>query len=79
MAILRSNQIREMADAEAASKLTEVRNELFLERGKVKRGGKATNSGRIGELARTVARMLTIAHEKKLGITRKIRERRRKQ
>ncbi len=67
-----------MADAEAAAKLTEVKNELSLERGRVRRGGKSTNSGRISELARTVARMMTIMHEKKKGIVRKIRERKKK-
>lgn len=78
MAIIRSNEVRAMADSELAPKLAEVRTELSLERGKVKRGGKATNSGRIRELSKTVARMMTIMHEKKLGIARKIRERHRK-
>ena len=75
MAILRANQIRDMAEAEIPAKLVEIKNELALERGRVKRGGKATNSGRIKELKKTVARILTITHEKKLGIVRKMRER----
>ena len=44
--------------------MAEIRTELVKLRTTVKSGGNIENVGRIRELKRTVARMLTIANEK---------------
>ena len=67
-----------MDDATLGAKMIELKKELNAELGLVKSGGRAQNPGRISELKRTFARVLTIIHERKLGIKRNIRERRRK-
>ena len=68
MPILRVNDIRKL-DADALkSKLTELRNELRIDRASVASGGKASNPGRIKELRRSIARILTILKEKKIEV-----------
>ncbi len=63
MAILRSEEIRDMADEEMDDKLFELRSELLSERSKIAAGGVADNPGRIKEIRRTIARILTIKKE----------------
>ena len=60
-----------MADSELQAKLFEFQKELNSERGLLAAGGKSSNSGKIRELRKCVARVLTILHERKLGIARK--------
>lgn len=62
MAILRKSQIRKMSPAEREKKLTELKTELLTLRGKSKTGA-TENPGRIRELRKTVARILTINKE----------------
>jgi large subunit ribosomal protein L29 len=64
MAILRKKEIRDLAPAAIDAKMEELYIELNSERGIVASGGKAINAGRIRELRRTIARMLTIQKEK---------------
>jgi len=64
MAILKSKQIREMKIEELNKKLSELRLELLKEMGNVKMGRPVKNPGKIRELKRTVARILTIKKEK---------------
>ncbi|MBM3229220.1 50S ribosomal protein L29 [Candidatus Parvarchaeota archaeon] len=75
MAILKANDARGLEGSSLADRLSQALVELNRERGLVRTGGRATNPGRIRELKRTVARILTIIHEKKLGLVKKIRER----
>ena len=63
MAILRVKEVRELSGQSFDSKLEELTLELNSERGTVASGGKAVNAGRIRELRRTIARMLTIQNE----------------
>ncbi len=63
MAILRVKQIREMTPKDFDSKLAELRLEMMKESGNVKMGKPIKNTGRVGELKRTVARMLTVKNE----------------
>ena len=63
MAILKVKQIREMTPKDVENKLSELRLELMKESGSVKMGKPIKNTGRIGELKRTVARILTIQNE----------------
>ena len=71
MAIIKKRKIRELSDAELKAKLFEFQKELNTERGMLASGGRTSNPGKISELRRTVARVLTITHERKLGINAK--------
>jgi large subunit ribosomal protein L29 len=73
MAIIKSSKIRESTDAELQAKLFEFQKELNSERGMVATGGRTSNPGKIRELRRSVARVITIMHERKLGIARKVK------
>jgi large subunit ribosomal protein L29 len=68
MAIMKKSKIREMSDAELSAKIFEFQKELNSERGMLASGGRTSNPGKIRELRRTLARTLTIMHERKLGI-----------
>ncbi len=74
MAIIKVSKLREMSDAEMQSKLFEFQKELNSERGLLAAGGRASNTGKVSELKRSIARILTLAHEKKLGIVRKAKQ-----
>ncbi len=64
MPILRKREIRQLLPEERDKKLAELRTELAKLRTNVKAGGNVENVGRIREIKRTVARILTITHEK---------------
>ncbi len=64
MPILRKREIRQLLPEEREKKLVELRTELSQLRTKVKSGGNVENVARVRELKRTVARILTIIHEK---------------
>jgi len=70
MAIIKKNKIREMSDAEIQAKLFEFQKELNSERGMLASGGRTSNPGKIKTIKKTIARMFTIIHEKKLGIVK---------
>ena len=63
MAILRPRQIRDMSAEDRTKKLDELKLELFKENGKIDVGGVSDNPGRISEIKRTIARILTIQKE----------------
>ncbi|MFB6088588.1 MAG: 50S ribosomal protein L29 [Candidatus Aenigmatarchaeota archaeon] len=65
MVILRSEEIRDMDDDEIMERIEEFKLELSKEGAQVDIGGIPENPGRIKELKRTIARMLTILHERK--------------
>ncbi|MHA2073347.1 MAG: 50S ribosomal protein L29 [Candidatus Hodarchaeales archaeon] len=62
MAILRKAQIRKMALKERNEKVVELKTELLNLRAKA-RTGSVESSGRVRELRRTIARILTINNE----------------
>ncbi|WP_456474537.1 50S ribosomal protein L29 [Candidatus Pyrohabitans sp.] len=64
MAILRASEVREMGVEEMKEKLEELRKELLKERSKAASVGVPENPGRVRELRRTIARILTIMKEK---------------
>ncbi|NYZ76561.1 50S ribosomal protein L29 [Candidatus Micrarchaeota archaeon] len=68
MPILRVNELRSMENATLKSKLSELRNELRIDKGSVASGGKASNPGRMKELRKSIARILTVLREKKIEI-----------
>ncbi|KXB01058.1 50S ribosomal protein L29 [candidate division MSBL1 archaeon SCGC-AAA259O05] len=63
MAILRPNEIRDMSIEEMEARLAELRTELARERAVAAAGGSLENPGRVKELKRTIARLLTIMKE----------------
>jgi large subunit ribosomal protein L29 len=63
MAILRASEIRTMSTEERADELETLRSELVRERALTSAGGAPDNPGRIGEIRRTIARIMTIQNE----------------
>ncbi len=64
MAILRSEEARDMGQGELDEKLHDLRLELAKEQGKIELGSFPENPGRIKEMKRTIARILTVKGEK---------------
>jgi len=64
LAIVRAKQAREMKSEELNKKISELKLELIKEQGNVKMGRPVKNPGKIRELRRTIARLLTIRKEK---------------
>ncbi|MFX0085870.1 MAG: 50S ribosomal protein L29 [Candidatus Hodarchaeota archaeon] len=62
MAILRKAQIRKMTPQEREQKVKELKTELLTLRAKA-RTGSIESSGRVRELRRTIARILTVDKE----------------
>lgn len=61
---LKIKQIREMKDEDLKKRLNELRLELLKEQGNVKMGRPIKNPGRIKDLRRTIARILTVQKER---------------
>jgi len=70
MPILRVKEIRDMPSEERTKKLTELRTELLRLKTMIRAGGTVENPARIRELRKTIARILTIENEQKLGLAK---------
>ncbi len=70
MAILKSKDIRSMKDADLEKQLKDLRNDLLKQRAITATGGAPESPGRIRELRRTIARILTIQKEKAKEVKR---------
>jgi ribosomal protein L29 len=68
MPILRLKEISSMSSDDRAKKLSELRAELSRFRTMISAGGAVENPTRARELRRTIAQILTIENEEKLGI-----------
>jgi len=66
MVLLRADDIRKMSMDERLRKLEELRKELIRLRGQAKMGGAIQNAGRIKEIRRAIARILTVIREEQL-------------
>jgi len=66
--ILRLKDINGMSSEERAKKLSELRAELARLKTMVRAGGAVENPARIRELRKTIAQILTIENENKLGL-----------
>jgi large subunit ribosomal protein L29 len=64
--ILRKREIRQQLPEEREKKLAELRTELVKLKTSVRAGGNVENVGRVKELRRTIARILTISQERGL-------------
>ena len=65
MAIVKVKEVRAMTDDKLRKQLADLKNELLKERAITSTGGAPENPGRIRELRRTIARILTIQKEEK--------------
>jgi len=63
MPILRVKEIRDMSSEDRKKKLGEMRTEVQRLKTMIRAGGTVENSARIGELRKTIARLLTIENE----------------
>ncbi|MFB6270656.1 MAG: 50S ribosomal protein L29 [Halobacterium sp.] len=63
MAILHTEEIRDMTPAEREAELEDIETELLNAKAVKAAGGAPENPGRISELRRTVARIKTIQRE----------------
>ena len=68
MAIIRKKELRLLDNDALDKRLVELRDSLNSELGFIASGGKASNPGRIREMRRTIARILTIKREKGMKI-----------
>jgi large subunit ribosomal protein L29 len=66
--ILRLKDIKDMSTEERANKVSELRAELARLKTMVRAGGAVENPTRIRELRKTIAKILTIENEDKLGL-----------
>jgi large subunit ribosomal protein L29 len=68
MPIARLKEINGMSSEERTKKLSELRAELSRLRTMISAGGAVENPARIRELRKTIAQILTIENENKLGL-----------
>ena len=68
MPIVRLKEINGMSSEERTKKLFELRAELSRLRTMISAGGAVENPARIRELRKTIAQILTIENENKLGL-----------
>ncbi len=71
MPILRLKEIRDMSSEERDKKLGELRTELVRLKTMIGAGGTVENPARVKGLRKTVAQILTVENEEKLGIVKK--------
>ena len=64
MAILRTEEIREMDETELNEKMNDLQKEIVEERGQIETGGFAENPGRLNEIKKTIARIKTVLNER---------------
>ena len=62
---MKTTRIRELTLEEKKKNLDDLRNELIKERGRAAMGGSPPSPGRIKEIRRNIARLLTILKEEK--------------
>jgi len=74
MAIIRASDAREKNDADLETDLVELRKTLMKIRGGLASGGIPEDVGKVREIKKTIARILTIKHERKLGLKREIKQ-----
>jgi large subunit ribosomal protein L29 len=66
MAILRSRDVQQLSDVELQEQMEKLRMELVQHYGKVSAGGATENPGHIGELRRTIARLITEQNRRRI-------------
>ncbi|MGA2386938.1 MAG: 50S ribosomal protein L29 [Candidatus Bathyarchaeia archaeon] len=74
MAIIRLKEIQGMSSEDRAKKLVDLRVELARIKTMVNAGGAVENPTKVRELRKTIAQILTVENEKKLGIGKGAKE-----
>ena len=64
MAILRAKDIRKLNENDMQKRIDELRLELSKERANILIGANVTSPGRLKEIRKTIARIMTIQNEK---------------
>lgn len=64
MAIIKRKALKEMNDADISKRITELRLELAKERSQMAVGGSPSNIGRVREIRKTIAKLLTEKKQK---------------
>ena len=59
MAIIKKKQIKEMTNVDIINRVNELKLELVKEKGQIAIGGSPSNSGRVKEIKKTIAKFLT--------------------
>ncbi len=70
MPIIRVKEIRDMPSEERIGKLSDLETELLRLKTMIQAGGTIENPARIKQLRRTIAQIMTIDHEEKLGLVK---------
>lgn len=68
MPVLRMREIRDMSSDGRTEKLNEFRTELLRLKTMIGAGGTVENPARVKALRKTIAKILTVEHEERLGI-----------
>jgi len=68
---IKAGTLRALDDGALQKKLDELKKDLMIEMTQVKAGGRAPNPGRLKNLKKSIAVVLTVIHERKLDIKRK--------
>ena len=66
MAIIKKREIKELSESDLRKRLGELRLDLVKDRGQIAIGGVPTNTGKVRETRKTIARMLTELNERKI-------------
>lgn len=66
MAILKKRQMKELNKSDLTGRLKELRLELAKERSQIAVGGTSSNPGRVSEIRRTIAKILTQLNKKEV-------------
>ncbi len=74
MPILRIKEIKGLSSEERTKKLGELRTELSRLRTMISAGGAIENPSHVRELRRTIAQVLTVENENRLGIRTQAKE-----
>jgi len=59
LAIIKKKQIKEMSHVDLVNRLNELKLEVVKEKGQIAIGGSPSNSGRVREIKKTIAKILT--------------------
>jgi large subunit ribosomal protein L29 len=71
MPIMRLKEIRDLPQQDRDKKLGELRTEFLRLQTMIRAGGTIENPARVKQLRKTIARLLTVENEDRLGISKK--------
>ena len=72
MALIKRNELKQMNKKAMQDKLTELRKELVRHNAQISMGSTPENPGKIKEIKRTIARVLTFMHNKPKEASKKV-------